>query len=396
MSKQTKHELSRRAFLAATAGTVLAQTDAAHAGANEQSTAPSMPFPALHPDKGSDTFSFPLLGDLHYDKLEHHDMDWLKREKPNDVHQVENYSRISAEVTPALFQSVKALASKSGANIAFVLHIGDLVEGLCGSGQRSETQNNEALAFVREHDFKAPFLFVKGNHDITGLGSPEAFKRIFLPFLAQQTRQEKLQANYSLPHGNAQFVFFDAYDKSSLDWLETTLKARTAPHLFVVIHPPVVPYDARSLWHIYAKAQEQPQRTRLLNLLGKHRVLVLCGHLHKYGTVVCKTESGPFLQVATISVIPSLQTRPTQELSGIANYGPELVKMEPNFEPKSEADRRQALPAEAPHIVHFEYADAPGHGMVNVNKGNVTLDLYAGVERKVWRSLNLTELLAKA
>src|SRR4051812_23131577 len=38
-------------------------------------------------------FSFVLLGDLHYDKLDHHDFAWLDKTHPNDLSQIKNYSR---------------------------------------------------------------------------------------------------------------------------------------------------------------------------------------------------------------------------------------------------------------------------------------------------------------
>ena len=41
-------------------------------------------------------------------------------------------------------------------------------------------------------------------------------------------------------------------DKTSLEWLEAVATKRTAKHLFVIIHPPVVPYGARATWHLYA------------------------------------------------------------------------------------------------------------------------------------------------
>ena len=54
----------------------------------------------------TDDWSFPLLGDLHFDRLEHHDHGWLAREHPGDVSQVQNYSRITREMTPRLFARV--------------------------------------------------------------------------------------------------------------------------------------------------------------------------------------------------------------------------------------------------------------------------------------------------
>ena len=47
-----------------------------------------------------DAFSFVLLGDLHYDKLDHHDMGWLEKNKAGDLSQIQNYSRITADITP--------------------------------------------------------------------------------------------------------------------------------------------------------------------------------------------------------------------------------------------------------------------------------------------------------
>ena len=44
------------------------------------------------PSKGKG-FNFMLLGDIHFDKLEHHDMDYLKLKYPNDIGQIQNYSR---------------------------------------------------------------------------------------------------------------------------------------------------------------------------------------------------------------------------------------------------------------------------------------------------------------
>src|SRR5437667_11990770 len=84
----------------------------------------------------ADDWSCPLLGDLHFDRLEHHDHEWLAREHPGDVSQVQNYSRITRELTPKLFARVRqslAELSKAKTQVPFVLQLGDLLEGLCGT-----------------------------------------------------------------------------------------------------------------------------------------------------------------------------------------------------------------------------------------------------------------------
>ena len=200
-------------------------------------------------------FSFVLLGDLHFDQLDHHDMNWVQKEKPNDVRQIENYSRITREVSPVLLKTVRETVAElnrtPATRVAFVLQAGDLVEGLCGSEELSVRQNTEALILVRDAKLEAPFLFTKGNHDIAGPGAIAAFRTVFHPFLTDQARAvervsaEVTSGSYSVTHGNAQFAFFDAYEAGkSLEWFEALAARRTAEHLFVVVHPPVVPYGA--------------------------------------------------------------------------------------------------------------------------------------------------------
>src|SRR5262245_12033043 len=62
-------------------------------------------------------WSFGLLGDTHFDKLEHHDMAWLAAEHPGDVEQVKRYSAHAASLLPELFGTLKQkiAASKKAA-----------------------------------------------------------------------------------------------------------------------------------------------------------------------------------------------------------------------------------------------------------------------------------------
>ena len=118
-------------------------------------------------------------------------------------------------------------------------------------------------------------------------------------------------ARYRIEYGNALFCFFDAYDKESLPWLEAELARRTARHCFVILHPPVVPYGARSTWHLYSGERDKAQRERLLELLGKHNVFVLSGHIHKYSLLVrAAPGGGKFLQLGVSSVIRAPEPQP--------------------------------------------------------------------------------------
>ncbi len=350
-------------------------------------------------------FSFILLGDLHYDKLAHHDMKWLQEHKAGDLSQINNYTRITADVTPRLFATVKetmaALAATPETKAAFVLQAGDLVEGLCGTAELSALQNREAIGFLESQKLGVPFVFTKGNHDVTGDGAVEAFKEVFHPFLSQQISSfqgggEVKSAAYSIEHGNAQFCFFDAYEKTSLDWLEAALARRTAQHCFVTIHPPVVPYGARATWHLYNSEKDKARREKLLDLLGKNNAFVLGGHIHRFNTL-CRTTpgGGRFAQLAISSVVNNAEAKqPSTELEGVKDYNGDQIKVEPKHSPETEAARRAVYATEAPFVKAFAYADLPGHAAVTISGAQVQATMYSGITRNVYRTVDLTKLLA--
>jgi UDP-2,3-diacylglucosamine pyrophosphatase LpxH len=368
--------LTRREFLAKTlaAGTGLALA------------------PAIRAANASESFSFVLLGDLHFDRLEHHDMSWVEANKANDITQIKNYCRITAEITPKLFAVVKQAVADSKS--AFVMQVGDLVEGLCGSAELAARQNREAVEFIRDANLGVPFYFTKGNHDITGDGAAEAFTSVFHPFLSKQLRGALTSANYTFEHGSALFCSFDAYDRSSLDWLEAALAKRTAKHCFVVVHPPVVPYGARATWHVYSNVKDKPKREKLLDLLGQQRAIVLGGHIHKFNSLVRVTpKAGRFSQLAISSIISAPNVQPKDLLSGAEQYNPDQIRVEPKFSPETAEQRRAVYDSEKEFVKRFEYADLPGYALINVRPDVVEAKIYTGVTQNLWRTVNLSASL---
>lgn len=350
-------------------------------------------------------FSFVLLGDLHFDKPEHHDFEWVKDHSPDSVWQSANYSRITQEIMPQLFATVRetiAKRNRSGMPVSFVLQVGDVVEGLCGNEELAATQNREALEFLRGAALGVPFLFTKGNHDVTGPGSEESFRSIFHPFLTAQARElspgaeEVKSGHYVVTLGNAQFSFFDAYDAESLPWFESVAAARTAEHFFVAIHPPVVPYGARATWHIYSGAKDAAKRAKLLELLGAEEAFVLGGHIHKFNQLARLAGRGRFAQLAVSSVINSAEVKPKDVLTGIEQYNGDQIRVEPQHAPGTEEQRRAVYEAERPFVKAFEYADLPGYAVVTVDGARVTAEVFAGIGRERWRTVDLTELRARA
>lgn len=334
------------------------------------------------------SFSFVLLGDLHFDRLEHHDMDWMRAEKPRDIRQVERYSQITAEVLPRLLAEVRAQVEAH--NAPFVIQVGDLVEGLCGTPELAERHCNECLEMVESANLGAPLLITKGNHDITGPGSKEAYRSILQPGAsAGLAKPETNHGTYVNDHLGSRFIFLDIYEQDGFLPAIDALKGRNpSESTFLIMHQPAIPYSARC-WHAYRRESDSPRRETLLNAASNAGAIVLTGHLHKVSSLRC-VQPEQFTQLAVVSVIPDPDTEGSQFLEGPDAYGPGLTETEPRFSPDTLAERQAVLTTESERVRDFIFADLPGYAVVHVDGSRVRADLYRGLGRRKWRSVSLT------
>lgn len=352
-------------------------------------------------DKDSD-FNFMLFGDMHYDDLKYHDFDYVKKKfSADDIRQQKEYSNIALNNLPKLMTVSKKWADDS--NAKFYLQLGDVVEGLAGSNKLATGQAESFINFIAQQKLGKPFIVVKGNHDITGTGAKEMYLNTILPWQNEElqhnilawnsmkTDQSLNLANRTFVYNSARFIIYDCFNEESLDWLKTVLKEHDkSQQLFFCTHVPVVPYDDRSTWHIFAHNQQK--REELLNLLGQFRAIVLSAHLHKFGLVTRNTPSGNFVQLGIGSVIYGLNAPIKNHLQGLDSYNADLVNLEPHFSPASLEERKQILIKEKPHIRSYEYADICGYGLVKVSD-KVELSVFVNADKKPWKIVNLTDML---
>jgi hypothetical protein len=356
-----------------------------------------MPEPVRGGPQEATGISLIVLGDLHYDQLDHHDWAWVEKHHPKDISQIRNYSQLTNSTMPALLESIAAHIVRlrsSSTPPAMIIQVGDLVEGLCGNEALARRQNMEAIAFIQQADLGLPFVFTKGNHDITGEGATQAFDSILLPALHRDSRRidadgQSHGANLMLRHPQADFIFFDAYDKTSLEWLVAAVAERRAPHMFFVVHPPVVPYGARASWHLFSNEQQTTQREKLLEVLGAHEAIVLSGHLHKYAALTRRVASGQFRQLAVSSVVDSLTARPKGSLAGVEHYHGDQVLLEPQHSPETIDQRRGIYARERPFVSSFDYAQAAGYAVVRIAGREVEASIYCGADPTPFQQVRL-------
>lgn len=358
-------------------------------------TASPLPAAVAGDNQYDNDFSFLLLGDTHFDRIEHHDLEWMKQHFAKDIRQVENYCRLTTESLPGLLAAALTRLQKTTSRAAFALHVGDLVEGICGNKELATRHCVEGWDFFKQAGLNVPLLMTKGNHDVTGPGALDAYNEVLLQKTAQELGRDQLdRSSYSFRQGDNLFAIFDSYDTSAIDWLEQLVAENSFQRLFVMLHLPVVPYNARSNWRVYYHARHAERRQRLLDLLGRHRAIVLCGHLHKYSLLVRRCKTGKFAQLAISSIHKRSAGTAALQFDSADDYGPDLTTLEPNFSKNTLQLRQQVLAAEQPSIEHFEYSDTSGFSILSVSENDVVADIYNDSKTApAWRTVSLGALL---
>jgi hypothetical protein len=330
-------------------------------------------------------YRFPFVGDLHFDKMEHHDWDKIRRERPGEEEWIRGYSESTAKYLPALLGEVAEAVRVSPVPVPFVVQVGDLVQGWCGDLRRTEVHLGEAIAMVEGAKLGRPVLMTKGNHDIAGPGGREGFDGVLLPWIARQSPGEVRSSNYVVHHQSDLFVFFDCY-KPDLDWLERTLGGGKWRHVFVVVHQPVVPYYGRKPDVCFQSEAMAGQRRRFLALLGAHRAIVLSGHIHKYCALERKVGTGRFTQLAVCSIPRRLPESAANHRRGAEAYLDEMKRFGSATQPSGDLWTPKLNLGEVPLVERFQSADLQGYAMVNVFAARVETEIYLAAVKEPWNS----------
>ena len=337
--------------------------------------------------------SFLILGDLHYDLLADHDMNWLGT-KPDDLRQVTKEYTVYTERNWSDFMEIlrqKVLTVKPA--VTAVIQLGDLSEGLAGSAEKAEQMAANAIRAVEAANLNVPWIIAKGNHDITGPGAAKAFQEFYIPMLRKQTGHPEIKsANYSYRCQNIQITCVDPWDKESdmIAFLDRELSGSDAKYKFVAIHEPVIPVTERC-WHTLRN--DPLKREKLLEVIARNKAIVLCGHLHRYSVVRRETKWGTIVQVMVISVIKDRKYQ--KPIKIITEYGPSLAVNVPDWQPETLDVRKAMLAEEAKYVTYYKQTDLPGYAVINIDEKseNMQLEYYAAFAEKPYDRIDLTKLL---
>ena len=354
----------------------------------------------------SQDVSFIALGDMHYDRLDDHDLDYVMT-RPQDYEQIfKEYPQYTAFFMPKFLQLIKKQTIAVKPTVKAVVQLGDLVEGVSGNFVLAKQMNKGVVDLLQSVQLPVPWVLVKGNHDVSNSpGQPEAWEEVIRPFIERQVGKQIGHGMYTYKiSDNTEFFVLDQFfsvdrnvpETEMVAFLEKELKASTAKYKFVMAHQPVVPVTQRC-WHLLAgirrPVKDSTLRNRFLNLLAKYKVIVLSAHLHEYSVLSRETKSGNIVQVMINSVNRGLE--PPQPKNYTTEYkGEKWAEDTPEWQPSTQSVRLKILTEEKMHILNFRKADLPGYAVISISdsKGEVTLNYYNGLSEKPYETISLTQL----
>ena len=339
--------------------------------------------------------SFLVLGDLHYDLSGNHNIEWLGN-KPDDVRQVKEYIDYTKNNWSDFMGILRQQVLTAQPPVKAVIQLGDLSEGLAGSEEKAGTMAANAMKAIDDANLPVPWIIVKGNHDVTGPGAVEAFQNFYVPMIRMQTNHPEInKASYSYISGDVQVICLDPFDKNTdmVSFLEKELSASKAKFKFVAVHQPVIPVTERC-WHMLKDNPEK--REKLLEVIARHKAIVLTAHLHRYSVVSRHTPFGPVVQVMVNSVVKDRNCLKPSHV--ITEYGPSIAQNVTDWQPETLESRKAILAEEAKYVVFYKQTDLPGYAMIKTDggKGTVQLEYYAAFGKEPYDKIDLTKLLNPA
>lgn len=334
--------------------------------------------------------SFLVMGDIHLDKFELHDMDYVNT-RPLDFAQIsKEYPFFTASYTPHLFARVRQQVSVFTPTIKAVVQLGDLMQGVAGNDKLSRDMARFSVDYLYDTNLGIPWILAKGNHDVsTSQGQPEAWKEVVLPFIERQTGKELTNGMYTYQLSDEVHFFvleqFFSPDQNLpeteiLNFLKQELPESKAKFKFLLTHQPVIPVTERC-WHLFSgikrELKDERLRTEFLELLAEHQVTVLCAHLHKYSKIERETDKGTVRQFMFNSVVQRFEEPPV--VSGTTIF-PGAQTIDKSWQPHTLERRLKILENEVPRIKSYYSENSSGYAIFSIRGNQVELNYFRGYE----------------
>ena len=342
--------------------------------------------------ESSADYSVVMLGDVHFDSP---DPDKYHRMyKPEETYLKRAFAGAHArtrQMWPGLMDRLAAAARQDQrSDTKFVLQLGDLIQGNCGTEPYQRAMLADAFEYFKNHAAgDLPFVPVVGNHDEhahawvdSTTTPPEIYRRVIVPRVARELNQPLEGPTFSFRQGRDLFVYLDYFHEPDLALILRLLDdARDVRHTFVVTHGPIIPSNpatapGRYRDGLFAKVEQTEQRRALVKALCRRNAIVLAGHCHRTELEEIVTPDGCVTQFMGSSVWATEKTaNAVPHRTEVAQYGVIPKKFQKGYDPVD----AEALFAEfRSFVTRYVSSGLQGRFLLEVRGDAVSVSLRGG------------------
>lgn len=337
----------------------------------------------------SGRYAVSLLGDMHYDaepeSFYHSHYDESNKWAEIQHSEFRRNGEMWRERSPSLVAACGVVAAQR--HSAFVLQLGDLVQGDCDDAPTHSRMLRDCIeALRRPFPPDLPFISVIGNHDFRGKGAFEAYMEFAEPFLAREIGREVHYPVFSFRAGPDAWVLcdFERVEPAAVaDEIDGITGARW---VFLVTHGPFTLSEERS-WRWRLGGRKSVGRERLYETLCRRHAVVLSGHTHRTAFYRHETPSGSFCEFTLNSVWSEPKRGAVETLvEGAVNYGRRVKECAAAADAE---DLERELSFFRRGLHEYFLCDVAAHALLDVSDDTVTLALYPGLDREPGRMFRL-------
>ena len=341
-------------------------------------------------------YTVPILGDTHFDETEWgtYHVGWKPRDQRDAIGRKNEFARNAdmwRERLPALLAAAGACSRPSD---AFLLQVGDLVQGDCATPEIQRKFFTDAVAACRRGFGDLPFVTVPGNHDVRNGGRP-VFDEMFPALHSRELGRRIDSTNFAFRQGPDAWIFTDFMQPDAEGTFAARDDARDARHVFVVCHSPLTPTDGWGFfWILFGKKEDTELRRELRRRLMAIDAIVLCGHTHVIEVDEWKTGDGHLMQFTANSVwrtpdeanLTPISTDPSSwgKLWVDKHVTDRPEEHDGHYTNRTRAESLALMAEYAPGLVRYEKYRAAGHCRLNVSD-KVSVDFYGGASLEPMR-----------
>ena len=334
--------------------------------------------------KNDKEYSIVILGDTHYDtepaSVYHSNynekVEWLNRVQRAEF---ARNGEMWRERCPRMVKRASRLITP---DTKMVFQMGDLVQGDCGKGEVHRQMLIDAMDRFKKELGGLPFVTVVGNHDIRGVDAMATYHSYMPQRMSEELGKSIKKTTFSFNIGNDAYIVID-FNNPDDEEVEKLLKeTEGARHTFVVIHGPLLPFDAAScrwFYHGGNTPEQTAARRHFRELFAKRNVICLCGHVHTTELADWYGDGGRITQMTMNSVWAREELGAYKvDYEGAAQYGERRKTIAQNDNGSKLTDETPLFDEYRAGLRRYSFSLAAGSYKMRVSKKHIYIDFYAG------------------